>query len=90
MGPPPAVSAAAVLSGSPCREVPVMKLWIMHPGGTPPVLGPCHYPEPPLPPELDDGVEAAAAYPDTVTSCQTPPDRLRPLPLAWPGALSPT
>jgi hypothetical protein len=31
-------------------------------------------------------VEAAAAYPDTVTSCHTPPDALRPLPLAWPVA----
>jgi hypothetical protein len=35
-------------------------------------------------------VEAAAADPDTVTSCHTPPDALSPLPLAWPEAVSPT
>ena len=28
--------------------------------------------------------------PDTVTSCQSPPLRLRLLPKAWPGAVSPT
>ena len=32
----------------------------------------------------------AAAQPDTVTSCQSPPLRLRLLPKAWPGAVSPT
>src|SRR5258707_481816 len=60
------------------------------PRGDPSALGPRQYPEPPLPPELDDGVETAAAAPDTMTSCHTPPDTLRPLPLAWPGAVSPT
>src|SRR5713101_6831976 len=60
------------------------------PTGDPSALGPRQYPEPPLPPELDDGVETAAAAPDTMTSCHTPPDTLRPLPLAWPGAVSPT
>ena len=32
----------------------------------------------------------AQAQPETVTSCHTPPFRLRPLPLALPGAESPT
>ncbi len=32
---------------------------------------------------------AVACYRETGTSCQRPPLRLRLLPLAWPGALSP-
>src|SRR5215472_7577656 len=36
------------------------------------------------------GLDAAAAQPDTVTSCHSPPLRLRLLPKAWPGAVSPT
>jgi len=43
------------------------------------------YPPPPLPLLL---WAAGAAPPETVTSCYTPPERLRPLPLACPGALS--
>ena len=35
-------------------------------------------------------LDAAAAQPDTVISCQSPPLRLRLLPKAWPGAVSPT
>lgn len=46
------------------------------------------YPYPPE--ELADGCDAGAALPDTVTSCHTPPDWLSPLPLFWPGAVSPT
>ena len=34
-------------------------------------------------------VLAAGTAPDTVTSCHRPPERLRPLPLFCPGALSP-
>ena len=32
---------------------------------------------------------AAEAQPETVTSCHSPPFRLRLLPWAWPGAVSP-
>src|SRR5689334_17316575 len=50
----------------------------------PPAARRNQYPEPPPPPEDE------TAAPDTVTSCQTPPDALTPLPLAWPGAVSAT
>ena len=46
----------------------------------------CQYP----PPELAEVVAAGAAEPEAVTSCQTPPERFRPLPLACPGAVSAT
>jgi len=36
------------------------------------------------------GLDATAAQPGTVTSCHSPPLRLRLLPKAWPGAVSPT
>ena len=36
------------------------------------------------------GLAAAVAQPDTVISCHSPPLRLRLLPKAWPGAVSPT
>jgi hypothetical protein len=36
------------------------------------------------------GLDAVAAQPGTVISCQSPPLRLRLLPKAWPGAVSPT
>src|SRR5690348_14701566 len=36
------------------------------------------------------GPNSAAAQPGTVTSCHSPPLRLRLLPKAWPGAVSPT
>ena len=55
--------------------------------GRAPTLAPrCQYP---YPPEPADGLDAGTAEPDTVTSCQTPPETLSPLPLAWPGAASP-
>ena len=44
----------------------------------------------PLPPELLLWPAEGAAAPEAVTSCHTPPDRLRPLPLACPGAVSAT
>ena len=44
----------------------------------------CQYPPPPP----EEGLEAGAAVPETVTSCHTPPEALMPLPLAWPGAVS--
>src|SRR5260221_11293333 len=43
----------------------------------------------PYPPELVDWLGAGAAPPEAVTSCQTPPDTFRPLPLACPGGVSP-
>jgi hypothetical protein len=46
----------------------------------------CQYP----PPELAEVVAAGAAAPEAVTSCHTPPERFRPLPLACPGAASAT
>jgi len=48
------------------------------------------YPPPPLPllPLLLLLWATGAAVPETVTSCQTPPERLRPLPLACPVAVS--
>jgi hypothetical protein len=49
---------------------------------------PAQYPEPP--PELDVEPAAGAAVPEVVTSCHRPPAAFRPLPLACPGAVSPT
>src|SRR5580700_8038880 len=46
------------------------------------------YPYPP-PPEPDEEF-AAGALPEVVTSCHNPPNAFRPLPLACPGAVSPT
>ena len=46
------------------------------------------YPEPP-PDEVCELPEAGAVLPDAGTSCQTPPERLRPLPVACPGLVSP-
>jgi hypothetical protein len=46
----------------------------------------CQYP---YPWEVADGLDAGPAEPDTVTSCQTPPETFSPLPLACPGAVSP-
>jgi hypothetical protein len=44
----------------------------------------------PFPPELLEWLGAgAAAPPEAVTSCHTPPEMFRLFPLAWPGALSP-
>jgi len=34
------------------------------------------------PPPQEEGLEAGAAVPDTVTSCHIPPEALMPLPLA--------
>src|SRR5580704_6787568 len=45
---------------------------------------PAQYPEP------DEELPAGAAVPELVTSCHTPPAAFRPLPLACPGAVSPT
>src|SRR6202046_5340916 len=43
----------------------------------------------PPPPEPDAALPAGA-LPDVVTSCHSPPAAFRPLPLACPGAVSPT
>src|SRR6516165_12699417 len=48
----------------------------------------CQYPYPP-PPEEAFGLAAGAACPVKMIACQTPPDRLSPLPLSVPGAVSP-
>jgi hypothetical protein len=37
---------------------------------------------------LRSGLDLKRAQPETVTSCQRPPFRLRLLPWAWPGAVS--
>ena len=49
--------------------------------------GPGQYPEPP--PEPNEEL-LAGAVPEVVTSCHSPPTAFRPLPLACPGAVSPT